>query len=163
MSNKEIKFTEVDNALRALLSNNPEGLTLAEINASGAFNEVVKPGHISSALKKGYLVKIGDRIVETVTKAPKTVYTFVTADVTMNEKSGKPNTYTENEARLLEIIKTMGGEFICDDLTAAWGSKVPSGVLTSLVKKGNLAKGDEKCLVPGVGKRKVGVYALRAE
>lgn len=158
MSNqKPVNYTENDRAIVAILASHPEGLTLAEINQLGNFSTPILAGHVTSAKRKGLIVDSGKRTVLVPSKAKKTVYHFVTEAVNMRA-DGKPWTYSEGELIVLKAAMNFTEGFIINDLEAVIGSDVASGVLTSLVKKGNFSKEDEKRIVATQAKREVNIY-----
>lgn len=152
---KEIVYTDNDRALVAALKGT-EGLTLAELNANGG---EFKPGHITSAMKKGLIAKIGEREITRPTTREVSSYNFVTAEV-LNNAEGKPFNYTDGEKAILAVIANIDNPFTLTDLAKAMGkAKMSSGSINGLVKKGNISKGD-MVEVPSVSKSTVGVYGF---
>lgn len=150
MSNsKTINYTANDRAIVAALKDADHPLTLAEINEKSGLS--LKPGSMTSAIRKGLIAKGEDVKVKRPVKREVSTYVFVTADVlniTMDGKPFKPFSYTPSETRILAAAATMPHKdsFTLAELSAAYGAEVKSGNINALVKKGNLAK---------VGTRKV--------
>lgn len=156
MSNKvkEIVFTDNDRAIVNALKGT-EGMTLAELREATGLD--LKPGHITSAKRKGLIDRIGEREISRETTREVSSYIFVTSDVLMNE-SGKAYNYTDGEKAVLAAASSINSPFILADLAAAMGKeKLGSGSINGLVKKGNINKG-EPVEVPAVSKSSVGVY-----
>ena len=152
---KEIVYTDNDRALVAALKGT-EGLTLAELNANGG---EFKPGHLTSAIKKGLIAKVGTREIERPSTREVSSYNFVTAEALSNAE-GKPFNYTDGEKAILEVISSIESPFTLADLAKAMGKeKMSSGSINGLVKKGNISKGD-MVEVPSVSKSEVGVYGF---
>lgn len=154
---KKINYTEMDRAIVAALEGNEEGMTLAEL--SQKIGKDVKAGHITSAKNKGLVSKVGEASVEKATKRKVSSYSFVNAE--NHNKDGKD--FSEAEKAVLDFAAGTNEEvFTLADVNAVSAVKVASGTMTSLVNKGNLAKGEPVEKI-GVGKSKVGLYAVTAE
>lgn len=147
---KQIKYTDNDRAIVSALKNAPEGLTIAEVNEATGLN--IQPGSFTSAVRKG-LIAVADekREVIRMQKRPATLYRFVTADtLTTVDKKGNtvPANYTDNEKKVLAAAASFGDqEFMLCELAEAMGvEKLSSGAITGLVRKGNIAKNEEKVI-----------------
>lgn len=158
-NNNTVKYSATDVAIVNALKSAPEGLTVSEIASATGLD--IKSGHIVSAMRpnKGLIAKIGERTIEKPGKRSVGTYTFVSADHMTNAKDGKPFEYTDKADNILKTASAMEGSFTIAQLSEALGEKVYSGSITSLVKRGNLAKG-EATEVATVEKSKVGVYGF---
>jgi hypothetical protein len=144
MSNK-INYTEMDKVIVSTLKTSETPLALCEISEAAGVE--IKPGHITSAVKKGLVVKSDEpRIVDKPTK--KTACTYMAGKTIEEVLAANPKTnFTDNEKALATAV------FGYSDNTARTASMISedagldkpfaSGVFTSLVKKGVLVKGDE--------------------
>lgn len=142
---KPIVFNEKDRAVVAALTARPEGLTLAELREATGMELVA--GNVSSMMKKQLIAAIGERTVEKEVESTVSTYTVVTIEPTKNEK-GTDNTYTEKQTEVLKVCGAITSPFTLADLAVAMGvEKVAPGIITGLVKKGNLAKGEPKPVV----------------
>ena len=160
MADKKINYTENDRAIVNALKGASDGMTLAEINEATGLK--LQAGHIVSAKRKGLVEATGDRIVEKPSKRKVASYTFVTSDV-QKKADGKDYTYSEGEQAILKAAASIGDYFTLAQLADAMGvEKVASGQTNSLVKKGNLAKGD-LIEVSCMTKSKVKVYTFVAD
>ena len=156
-SNKPV-YTENDRAIVNALKGT-DGMTLAEINATGL---EIKSGHIVSAMKKGLIASIGEREVTRPSTRKVSTYNFVTADAQVRE-NGKPFDYTEGESKVLAAAANIDSPFTLADLAKAMGvEKLSSGSINSLVRKGNITKGDQ-VEVPAIAKSTVKVYGFVAD
>lgn len=154
---KKTNYTEMD---RAIVSALKEGdMTLAEL--SDKIGLKVVAGHIVSAMKKGLVAKNGEK--EITKPGIKTVntYTFVTADV-QKKADGSDYSYSDGEKAILAVAASFDDKFTLADLSDVYGSKIAAGSITSLVKKGNLGKGEPVDL-PVSKVSKVSVYTFVAD
>lgn len=153
---KVITYSENDRAIVNAL-NGSEGMTFAELKEATGLNLVA--GHISSALRKHLIKKVGTVEVSRPTTRTVSTYIFKDADIKENEK-GKPYNYTDSEREVLNAAGNMEGEFTLAQLAEAMGlEKLSSGRINSLVKKGNIVKGNG-AEVEAFAKSEVGVYAI---
>lgn len=153
---KVITYSETDRAIVGAL-NGSEGMTFAELKDATGMNLVA--GHISSALRKNLIKKVGTVEVQRPVSRTVSTYRYVDSDVKENEK-GKAYNYTDSEREVLNAAAKMDGEFTLAQLASAMGlEKLSSGRINSLVKKGNIAKGDG-AEVESFTKSEVGVYAI---
>lgn len=167
MSNsKTINYTANDRAIVAALKGADHPLTLAEINEKSGLS--LKPGSMTSAIRKGLIVKGEDVKVKRTVKREVSTYRFVTADaldITMDGKPIKPFNYTPSEIAILATAATMpkGEPFTLAELSAAHGAApIKSGNINSLVKKGNLAKAGTR-KIECEGSAKVATYVFAAD
>lgn len=158
---KTIKYSDKDYALVELLSNHADGLTLAEINE--LTNLDFKPGSISAAIKKGLIVRIGDKDVPRIHSREVNVYELVT-DELKNNADGKPFNYSDSEKTIMAILKDAAEPMTLAAIANAMGKEtISSGAINGLVnKKGNVAAVGTR-VVPVVGKANVGVYTVVAD
>lgn len=168
MSEKTITYTANDRAIVAALKGADHPLTLAEINEKSGLS--LKPGSMTSAIRKGLIVKGDDVKVKRPVKREVSTYVFVTADVlniTMDGKPIKPIkpfNYTPSELAILATAATMpkGEPFTLAELAAAHRAEIKSGNINSLVKKGNLAKAGTR-KIECEGSAKVATYMWCAD
>lgn len=153
---KEITYTENDRAIVSALKEAGKPMTLAEINEASGSKFV--PGHIVAAMRKGLIVKNSE--IEMLKDGTRKVYTynFVSAEV-MNKPDGKPFNYTDGDKEIIAAAAKMDGPFTLDQLSEVMGRKVASGSTNSLIKKGNLARG-EQIAVPCKVKSTVSTYVF---
>ena len=152
---KVINYTENDHAIVNALGNGD--LSLAELREATGLD--LKPGHITSAMKKGLIVKTGEREIMRPATREVSTYNYVDSDVHSNEK-GKAFNYTDNEMRVLSAAASIDSPFTLAQLAAAMGvERLSSGSINGLVKKGNITKG-EPVEVESFAKSKVGVYGI---
>ena len=155
---KQTVFTQNDKAIVNALNGNPDGLTLAELNEATGLE--IKSGHVVGAIKKGLIEVIGEREVQKPTKRKVATYVFVTADALSNAE-GKGYNYTDNEKALLAVAKDFTEPFTLADLAAAMNKeRMTSGSINGLVKKGNIAKGENDRTVDSFSKSSVNVYGF---
>lgn len=139
---KPIVFNEKDRAVVAALAARPEGLTLAELREATGMELVA--GNVSSMMKKQLIAPIGERTVEKEFESTVSTYTVITLEPTKTEK-GTDNTYTDKQVEVLKACAAITSPFTLADLAVAMGvEKVAPGIITGLVKKGNLAKGEQR-------------------
>lgn len=139
---KPIVFNEKDRAVVAALAARPEGLTLAELREVTGMELVA--GNVSSMMKKQLIAPIGERTVEKEFESTVSTYTVITLEPTKTEK-GTDNTYTDKQVEVLKACAAITSPFTLADLAVAMGvEKVAPGIITGLVKKGNLAKGEPR-------------------
>jgi hypothetical protein len=153
---KKINYTINDKAIVAALKDAPNGLTLADLVKVTGIE--LKPGHVVSAKNKGLIDTIGEVAVEKEGKRKVFTYNFVTADVLT--KNDKPCNYTDGEKDILNTASKFDAAFTLADLANAMGvDKIAPGRITSLVRKGNMTKGDQ-VEVPTTVKDNVKVYGF---
>ena len=158
-TNKPINYTANDRAIVAALKGAENGLTLAGLCEATGLE--LKPGHIVSAMKKGLIESINEIEVSKPGNRKVGTYSFVTADVLAND--GKPFNYTDGEKEVLTAAGGIDSPFTLADLATAMGvDKISSGRVNGLVKKGNIAKGDQ-VVVPCTVKSTVKVYGFVAD
>lgn len=151
---KKINYTDMDRKIVSILK---EGdMTLAELSDRAGMPVVA--GHVVSAMKKGLIAKSGEKEIVKPAKKEVCTYTFVTADP-LNKADGSAYNYSDNEKAILASASSFTGAFTLADLCDKVGTKVAPGSVTSLVKKGNLAKGD-KIELPTSKTSKVAVYTF---
>lgn len=155
---KQTVFTKTDKAIVEALKGAAEGLTLAELNEATGIE--IKSGHVVGAVKKGLIEAIGEREVTRPAKRKVATYVFVTADALSNAE-GKAFNYTDNEKALLAVAATMEGDFTLAELAVAMNKeRLTSGSINGLVKKGNIAKGENDRTVDTFAKSSVNVYGF---
>ena len=155
---KQTVFTKTDKSIVEALKGAAEGLTLAELNEATGIE--IKSGHVVGAVKKGLIEAIGEREVTRPAKRKVATYVFVTADALSNAE-GKAFNYTDNEKALLAVAGTMEGDFTLAELAVAMNKeRLTSGSINGLVKKGNIAKGENDRTVDTVAKSSVNVYGF---
>ena len=153
---KQITYTENDRLIANVLSDHPEGLTLNEMKELTGVNLV--SGHIVGAMSKGIVVASGERDVLVPSKRKVCSYTFVT-DEALTKPDGKSYNYSEGEQAILAAAKDFEAPFTLAQLSEVMGRKITSGSTNALIKKGNLAKGDQ-VEVEGIATNTVKVYSL---
>ena len=155
---KQTVFTKTDKSIVEALKGAVEGLTLSELNEATGIE--IKSGHVVGAVKKGLIEAIGEREVTRPAKRKVATYVFVTADALSNAE-GKAFNYTDNEKALLAVAGTMEGDFTLAELAVAMNKeRLTSGSINGLVKKGNIAKGENDRTVDTVAKSSVNVYGF---
>ena len=165
MSEKTITYTANDRAIVEALKGADHPLTLAEINEKSGLS--LKPGSMTSAIRKGLIAKGDDVKVKRPVKREVSTYVFVTADalnITMDGKPIKPFNYTPSELAILTTAATMpkGEPFTLVELSIAHRAEIKSGNINSLVKKGNLAKAGTR-KIECEGSAKVATYIFAAD
>lgn len=153
---KVITYSETDRAIVSAL-NGSEGMTFAEIKDASGMNLVA--GHLSSALRKHLIKRVGSVEVKRPVPRPVSTYCYADSDIKENKK-GKAYNYTDGEREVLDAASKMDGEFTLAQLASAMGlEKLSSGRINSLVKKGNITKGNGT-EVESFSKGEVGVYVI---
>ncbi len=154
---KKIVYTANDIAVVKALENQPNQ-TLAQLNESTGLKLVA--GHIVSAMRKGLIAPSGQTEVSKPAFRKVNTYSFVTADP-IARPDGKGNyNYTDSEAEVLKAAASMNGRFTLEELAGAMKlEKLSSGRINGLVKKGNIAKGDQVELA-SIKVSTVNTYAL---
>lgn len=138
------KNVELYNAIVAALEGSDKPLSMKEIAEASGFD--VKPGHLTSAIKQGLIIKAGDE--EYVRPGIRKVGSYV-----LGEYDGE---LSEKEAATVEIAKGFAGSFTNTMLNEAAGHKI---VIGSLVKKGIFVK-DGEVEVPTTSKAKRALYTV---
>lgn len=154
---KKIVYTANDIAIvKALEAQGDQ--TLAQLNESTGLKLVA--GHIVGAMRKGLIAPSGQVEVNKPATRKVNTYTFVTADPIANP-NGKGNyNYTDGEAEVLKAAGSFEGRFTLEELASAMHlDKLSSGRINGLVKKGNIAKGDQVELA-SIKVSTVNTYAL---
>ena len=155
---KQTVFTKIDSAVVNALKGAADGLTLSELKETTGME--VKSGNLVGAVKKGLIEVIGERDVTRPGKRKVATYKFVTADALSNDE-GKTFNYTDNEKALLAVAAGMEGEFTLAELAAAMNKeRLTSGSINGLVKKGNIAKGENDRTIEVTVKSSVNVYGF---
>ena len=155
---KQTVFTKTDKSIVEALKGAVEGLTLSELNEATGIE--IKSGHVVGAVKKGLIEAIGEREVTRPAKRKVATYVFVTADALSNAE-GKAFNYTDNEKALLAAAATIEGDFTLAELATVMNKeRLTSGSINGLVKKGNIAKGENDRTVDTVAKSSVNVYGF---
>lgn len=153
---KVITYSETDRAIVGAL-NGSEGMTFAALKDVTGMNLVA--GHISSALRKHLIKKVGSVEIQRPVTRTVSTYCYSDSDIKENEK-GKAYNYTDGEREVLDAASKVDGEFTLAQLASAMGlEKLSSGRINSLVKKGNITKGNG-AEVESFSKSEVGVYAI---
>ena len=156
---KKIVYTANDIAIVKALEAQPNQ-TLAQLNESTGLKLVA--GHIVGAMRKGLIAASGTVEVNKPATRKVNTYTFVTADPIANP-NGKGNyNYTDGEAEVLKAAANFEGRFTLEELADVMKlEKLSSGRINGLVKKGNIAKGDQVELA-SIKVSTVNTYALCA-
>ena len=155
---KQTVFTKTDKSIVEALKGAVEGLTLSELNEATGIE--IKSGHVVGAVKKGLIEAIGEREITRPAKRKVATYVFVTADALSNAE-GKAFNYTDNEKALLAVAATMEGDFTLAELAVAMNKeRLTSGSINGLVKKGNIAKGENDRTIDTFAKSSVNVYGF---
>lgn len=156
---KKIVYTANDIAIVKALEAQPNQ-TLAQLNDSTGLKLVA--GHIVGAMRKGLIAASGTVEVNKPATRKVNTYTFVTADPIANP-NGKGNyNYTDGEAEVLKAAASFEGRFTLEELADVMKlEKLSSGRINGLVKKGNIAKGDQVELA-SIKVSTVNTYALCA-
>ena len=156
---RTVKYNDNDRLIVATLKNYPDGLTISE------FNEIVGsklvPAQFTNAKNKHLVAVIGEREISRPSKRKVATYAFVTADV-LNNEDGKAYNYTDDEKSILGTASQMEGDFTLGELSEAYGSKLASGNINGLVKKGNIQKVGE-VTVAAMSKDTVKVWGYLAD
>lgn len=152
---RKITYNDNDRAIVAALKGAEDGLTLAELNERTGLNLV--SGHIVSTMGKGLIEVIGEREIAKASKRKVYTYRYENSN---GKADGKP--FTEKQDAVLKVAANFDGYFTIAQLSEAMNDKVAPGVITSLVKNGNLSKGDQVEVI-GIGKSKVKVYGFLAD
>jgi hypothetical protein len=114
-------------------------------------------------MRKGLIAPSGQVEVSKPATRKVNTYTFVTADPIANP-NGKGNyNYTDGEAEVLKAAASFGdSRFTLEELAGVMKlEKLSSGRINGLVKKGNIAKGDQVELA-SIKVSTVNTYALCA-
>lgn len=155
---KKIVYTANDIAIVKALEAQPNQ-TLAQLNESTGLKLVA--GHIVGAMRKGLIAPSGQVEVNKPATRKVNTYTFVTADPIVNPNGkGDHYNYTDGEAEVLKAAATFEGRFTLEELADVMKlEKLSSGRINGLVKKGNIAKGDQVELA-SIKVSTVNTYAL---
>lgn len=152
---KNIKYNSKDKAVVEALKANPEGLTLAEINEATGLSLVA--GNITSIKNKHLIENVGKRPIERQGSHKVCTYIFVTNEPAV--KDGKQATYTESEQEIMKAAN-IDGEFTLNELSEKVGRKLVPGSISGLIRKGNLAKTENKVDEPCIVRSTTSVYVL---
>lgn len=157
---KKIVYTANDIAIVKALEAQPNQ-TLAQLNESTGLKLVA--GHIVGAMRKGLIAPSGQVEVNKPATRKVNTYTFVTADpIVRLDGKGDHYNYTDGEAEVLKAAATFDGRFTLEELASVMNlEKLSSGRINGLVKKGNIAKGDQVELA-SIKVSTVNTYALCA-
>lgn len=166
----KINYTANDAVIVKILKNavNEDGshqeLTLAEINQLAEAE--IKPGSMTSAVRKGLVEVAGEKEVSRPSKRKLATYKAVSFEI-LKDGKGKDYNYTDTEKSILEDIKNSdlanADNFTLAELNDVNGTDYKSGSITSLVRKGNLAKTEAVREVMANGKAKVKAYRFKAD
>lgn len=151
----------------SVLKNFADGATLSEINENlpeGATK--VQPGTITGLVKRGLIEVIGEREIEKTSKRNVAVYEFKTASVSLKNADGKAFNYNDNQKAILNFLENADGarEFTISSLKEKvkdTGINISSGVITALVKRGNLVKTEKTQPALSHTKASVNVYGVK--
>lgn len=149
----------------SVLKNFADGATLSEINENlpeGATK--VQPGTITGLVKRGLIEVIGEREVEKTSKRNVAVYEFQTS-AELKDANGKAFNYNDNQKAILNFLENAGSdkEFTISGLKEkvdGTGINISSGVITALVKRGNLVKTEKTQPALSHTKASVNVYGV---
>lgn len=155
-STKSINYTTKDRELVAILRDH-EPMTLEELNAAANSPTAFSSGNLVSAMRKGLIAKVGEKENIKDGKRKVSTYNFLTDDALSN--GNKQYNYTDGEKEILRITSTIDSPFTLAALSEAAGRKINSGSINSLVKKGNIGKGDQVEVATKI-KSTVGVYGF---
>jgi len=133
----KVTYSDNDRLIVNTLKGVEAGLTLAEINANA--NADIKPGTMTSAIKKGLIEKVGEREVYKPYMKEVNTYTLVSKEVQVKE-DGKSYNYSDGENEILNAFAD--GAYTLAELSEMVGRTLTSGSINGLVKKGNIAKAD---------------------
>lgn len=141
----ERKITETDNLIVEALRGAAKPLTFAELKELITLptGKPLAAAHITHAMSN-HLVEKADEIEVLVPKKSKVATYLFDNDAIATKADGKPYNYSENENAILANAKTLEGEFTIADFNETFKTEFKPGTFTSLVKKGNLTKGDER-------------------
>lgn len=153
----QITFNSRDKAIVDALKLNEKGLTLAQLSEATGLE--LKPGHITSAVRKGLAVNAGKISIERDGSREVDTYSFVTADALSNA-DGKAFNYTDSEKEILGVAPNLEAEFTLNQLSTAVGRKLVSGSISGLIKKGNFTKTGNKVDEPCKVKSNVSLYVF---
>lgn len=156
---KKIVYTANDIAIVKALEAQPNQ-TLAQLNESTGLKLVA--GHIVGAMRKGLIAPSGQVEVNKPATRKVNTYTFVTADpIVRLDGKGDHYNYTDGEAEVLKAAASFGdNRFTLEELAGVMKlEKLSSGRINGLVKKGNIAKGDQVELA-SIKVSTVNTYAL---
>lgn len=161
MAEKKIVYTEKDKAIVAALTGE-DGLTIAEVNAKTGMD--LKPGSFSNAIKKGLIVRIGDREVTRMGTREVSAYSLITDEVNKGA-DGKEFNYSDSEKAIMGVLKGAEAPMTLAQIAEVLGvEKLSSGAINSLVsKKGNVENVGKIKIQALVKGSPVGVYAVVAE
>lgn len=157
MANTKITFNSRDKAIVEALKLNEKGLTLAQLSEATGMD--LKPGHITSTVRKGLVENAGKVNIERDGAREVDTYSFVTADPQSNA-DGKAFNYTDSEKEILTVAPALEAEFTLNQLSTAVGRKLASGSISGLIKKGNFAKTGNKVDEPCKVKSTVSLYVF---
>lgn len=148
----------------SVLKNFADGATLSEINENlpeGASK--VQPGTITGLVKRGLIEVIGEREVEKTSKRNVAVYEF-NSSAELADAEGKAFNYNDNQKAILNFLENAEDkEFTISGLKEkvdGTGINVSSGVITALVKRGNLVKTEKTQPALSHTKASVNVYGV---
>lgn len=140
----ERKVTETDLLIVEALKGANEPLTFGQLKELIALptGKPLAAAHITHALSMNLIVK-GDEVeVEVPRKAKRATFVYVNSDVA-KKADGKAFNYNEKENAILKFAETADGAFTIAEVNEALGTDYKPGTFTSLVTKGNLAKGED--------------------
>lgn len=148
----------------SVLKNFADGATLSEINENlpeGASK--VQPGTITGLVKRGLIEVIGEREVEKTSKRNVAVYEFQTS-AELKDANDKAFNYNDNQKAILNFLEASEDkEFTISGLKEkvdGTGINISSGVITALVKRGNLVKTEKTQPALSHTKASVNVYGI---
>lgn len=138
----KIVYNEKDRAIVNALKEAGKEMTLAELCEATGMD--LKPGNITGTVGKGLIEVAGKREIERDGKRKAATYVLVTADATVkSEKEDKKvmNVYSETETAILNALTNEPQTLA--QLSEKLGKTLVSGNINGLVKKGNVAKGED--------------------
>lgn len=158
---KKVVYSTTDRNIVEVLKGAEQGMTVAELSA--ALGTPVNSGNINGAKNKGLISQIGTREVLRPSKRKVATYRFVTDEVALRSDN-KPYAYSDNEKKIMEILKNADAPMTLNEIAAAMGvDKLSSGSINALANvKGNIEKADQ-VEVSVYTKSKVAVWGFLAD
>lgn len=138
----KIVYNEKDRAIVSALKESGSAMTLSELCEATGME--IKAGNINGTVGKGLIAAGEKREIERNGKRNVATYVLVNAEPTVkSEKDGKTvmNAYSDTEKAILGALSNEPQTLA--QLSEKLGKTLVSGNINGLVKKGNVAKGED--------------------
>lgn len=155
MANKKIVYSENVRAIVGALKGT-DGMTFNQLREATGLD--LKTGHLTNAKSLGLIDVVGQ--AEVIREGKKHVNTYLLLTKEAQPKAdGKMKEYSDRENAILEVLGNAAEPMTLAAIGEALGAPISSGSINSLVKFGNVGKGEQVEII-APRKSKVNVYGF---